>query len=256
MATNRHTAFPLSEKQLRKMGGLGYRFDFLKMLAVRDTALQVSDFDIKALDTTNQWTVAAGATATTWAVRAEAGGWIRGVLGTTAATSGLQISKPQKYWTPSAGAGVAILYRPSAITEIRLEMGFADALPAVNTNIVNSLTTPTFNTVASGAVFAFDHTGSTTTSGLYTIGTSGAAAAKVATTTRRPVAATPHFVAIEMVGTTAWLYCGDDDGITATAIAGVTAADGMIPFLSCKKSDTTASNVDIDMIATWSGRLG
>ena len=148
----RGTVFPMSKRTLRKNNQRAPQYDFMEFLATRDFAFDVFDFNVKAIDTTNQWTVAAGATATTWAVRAEAGGWIRGVSGTTAATSGLQLSIPTKYWTGSAGAAFAIGYRPSVITETRFEMGFVDALPSVNTNIGNNLTTPTFNTTATAAI--------------------------------------------------------------------------------------------------------
>lgn len=151
---------------------------------------------------------------------------------------------------------MAVLIRPSIITELRMEMGFVNALPSVNTNVLNSLVTPTFNTTASAALGVYDHTGSTTTTGLYTIGTSGAAAAKVATTAYRPVAATPYFMAIECNGTNVNLFTGDSDSPVASATAGITAADALIPAIAIKKSDTTSANIDIDLIVVWSGRLG
>lgn len=251
----RGTVFPMSKKALRKNNQFSPQYDFMEFLATRDFAFDVFDFNVKALDTTNQWTVAAGATATTWAVRGEAGGWIRGVSGTTAATSGLQLSIPTAYWTGSAKAAFAIGYRPSVITETRFEMGFVNALPSVNTNIGNNLTTPTFNTTTTAAIYLFDHTGSTTTSGLYTIG-SAASAQKAQTTTYRPTAAGYHFVYIEVNGQTVSLYTGDSDAPIATLTSAVTAADALIPVSAHKKSDTTTSNIDIDFIAVASGRLG
>lgn len=246
--------FGLSRSQLRRIGGKSPLREFLDYLAVRDVAYDVFDFNIKALDTTNQWTVAAGATATTWAVRAEAGGWIRGVTGATAATSGLQLSIPQKYWTGTSKAGMAVLYRLSSISEIRFEAGFVDALPSVNTTVVNSLTTPSFNTTASAALWVYDHTGSTTTSGLYTDG-SGVAAQKSATTTAQPVAATSHFVAIQTNGQSVMLWSGNGSTPITSLSAGITAADGLIPVVSVKKSDTNSANVDIDAIVLWSERV-
>ena len=247
--------FPRSRKMIQRIGGASPLRNFLDLLAVRDVSMDAYDFNIKALDTTNIWTVAAGATATTWAVRGEAGGWIRGVTGTTAATSGLQLSIPTSYWTGTSNAGMAILYRLSSINEIRFEAGFVDALPAVNTTIVNNITTPTYNTAATAVLWMYDHTGSTTTTGLYTKG-SGVAAAKVATTTRRPVAATEHFVVLQTRGQQIEMTCGDDTQITATAATAITAADALIPVVSVKKSDTNSANVDIDAIIVWSDRLG
>lgn len=255
MPLGNRNPFPLSDKGVGRFTSDGFRQDFLKYFATRSRSYEIYDFNIKALDTTNIWTVGAGATATTWAVRAEAGGWIRGVGGTTAATSGLQLSRPNKYMTGTSKCGMAILYRLSAITEVRFEAGLVDALPAVNTTVVNNLTTPTFNTTASAALWVFDHTGSTTTSGLYTDG-SAVAAQKVATTTKRPAVDTVHFVAIEVDGQKISLWTGDSLSPVAALSAGITAADGLIPVVSFKKSDTTDMNVDIDFVATWSGRLG
>lgn len=247
--------FPLSDAFISRFkSSRGWELDFLKARASKSRSFEHYDFNIKALDTTNVWSVAAGASATTWAVLAAAGGWIRGVSGATAATSGLQLSMPTSYWTGAANAGFAILYRLSVITETRVEMGFVNALPAVNTPIVNSLVTPTFNTAATGALWVYDNASAVTTSGLYTIG-SAAAAQKVATTTQRPVAATTHFAAIEVIGQTVTLWLGDVSAPMATLTLGVTAADALIPVFSHKKSDTTTSNVDIDTIWTWSGRI-
>jgi hypothetical protein len=249
--------FPLSVRNLRKFTGKGPRYEFMAMLATRDYSVMVHDFNRSiTADVTNTWTVAAGATATTWAAVAGAGGWVRGVSGTTAATSGLQMFGPTSYWTGTSVAGFAIIWRPSVITETRFEMGFVNAMPAVNTSIVNSLVTPTFNTAATAALYVFDHTGSTTTSGLYTKG-SGAAADKQVLTTGLPVAATPHFAAVEVNGANVTCWAGTGNAmVRATKAGGVTAADALVPAFSHKKSDTTTSNVDVDCIITWSGRLG
>lgn len=255
MATFRRTGFGLAERVLRKFSGNGgsTRSDYLKLLALRDvTQSPVYDFLIKALDTTNFWTVASGATATTWAVLAAVGGYIRGVTGTTAATSGLQLSIPQKYWKGDNGAILHCLLKISAITEIRVEIGFVDALPAVNTTVVNSLVTPTFNTTVAGAVFVFDHTGSTTTMGLYAIG-SDVAANKTAVTTPAPVADTLYPVTVVLQADKAFLYLGDAD--TPTASADIQGGDGLLPVISVKGSNTSSKNVDVDVFHPFSGRL-
>lgn len=252
--------FALTRKMLKRFVGVGRpEFEFLDMFALRDIQFEKWDFNVKALDTTNQWTVAAGASSTTWAVLAAVGGAIRGVIGATAATSGLQLSIPTKYWKGDNNCGMAALFTASNITEKRYEIGFADALPSVNTNIVNSLTTPSYNTATDAALYVYDHTGSTTTSGLYTAGT-GFTAAKQAVTAPRPVAGTPFFVAIQVIGNRAYLFAGDAGKPTALANAGTTdyieGGNGVIPVVSVKSSDTNTGNLDLDFIATWSGRLG
>lgn len=247
-----------TRRTLRKdMGPGSPLFEFLDYFSLRDISFEKFDFNIKALDTTNQWTVAAGATATTWAVNASVGGWLRGVTGTTAATSGLQLSIPQKYWKGDNNAGMAVLFRTSAITELRVEIGFADALPSVNTTIVNSLTTPSYNTATDAALYVYDHTGTTTTTGLYTDGT-GFTAAKSTVSAPAPAANTPFFVAVQLIGDNAYLFAGDMQTPTAQLrnTSYVEGGNGVLPVVSLKGSDTTSKNVDIDFFAHWSGRLG
>jgi hypothetical protein len=246
--------FPLSDRFIQSFMQKGRQRDFLAARASATRSFEHYDFNIKALDTTNFWTVAAGSGATTWAVRAEAGGWIRGTGGTSSAVSGLQLSIPQKYFTGTSGAGFAALIRLSDISECRLTCGFADALPAVNTKIINSMATPTFNTATAGAMYMYDHQATTTTSGLYTIGTSSTAA-KVATTTNRFVAATTLFVAVELNGTVARCWVGNGNGPLAATSNAVTPSDGLIPFIEYQQSDGVSSTVDVDALWHWSNRV-
>ncbi len=247
--------FPLSDAFLNRFKTRGYEMDFLKARASMSRSFEHYDFNVKALDTTNVWTVGAGSGATTWAVRAEAGGWIRGTGGTSSAVSGLQLSIPQKYWTGTSGAGFAALIRLSDISECRLTCGFADALPSVNTKIINSMATPTYNTATAGAMYMYDHQATTTTSGLYTIGTSSTAA-KVVTTTNRFVNATTLFVAVEVNGTGAMLWLGNNSAPIAVQANAVTAADGLLPFIEYQQSDGTSSTCDIDALWHWTnGRV-
>jgi hypothetical protein len=246
--------FPLSDAFLEGFKPKGRLYDFLAARASKSRSFEHYDFNVKALDTTNVWTAASGSGTTTWAVRAEAGGWIRGVGGTSSAVSGLQLSIPQKYWTGAAKAGMAVIFRLSDISEARFSAGFADALPSVNTRVVNSLATPSFNTATAGAMYVYDHTGTTTTSGLYTIGTSSTAA-KVATTTNRPVNTTSGFMAIECNGAAVSLWLNDVRNPIATQANGLTPTDGMLLFLEFMQSDGNSSNVDVDAIWHWSGRI-
>lgn len=247
------SAFPLHDEQIKKWSQRGYMMDFLKARASASRSFETFDFNVKAIDTTNQWTVGATSTATTWAVLAEPGGWIRGVTGASVATGALQISIPSKYWNGTTGAGFASLIRLSAVTEVRLEQGFADVLPAVGTTAVN-LASNAFASVAAGAVYLYDHTGSTTTSGLYTIGTSVAFSA-TATTTNRYASAVTLFVAVEIDGTTAKLWVGPPASPLAVKTSAVAAADAFIPFIMAKTS-SGSKNIDIDCIWTWTlGRV-
>jgi hypothetical protein len=249
--------FPLSKRSLRKFTGLGPRYEFLEMFAKRDFAFEWFDFNVKALDTTNLWTVAAGATATTWAVNASVGGWIRGASGTTAATSGLQIYRPNKFVKGDNGCGMIVGFRFDIFDEIRLEMGFADALPAVNTNVVNNISTPTFNTAADVALYMIDEASSVTTTGFYTDGTS-ITAAKTAVTAPVPVVDTLFTAMIQVQDNQAYLFLNDLDSPVASHANTdyIEGGNGLLPFFSQKTSDTNSKNIDIDFIGVWSGRLG
>lgn len=244
------TPFPLSLTRLRKFTGKGPRYDFLAARADRSLSFEKFDFNVKALDTTNQWTVGATSTATTWAVLAEPGGWIRGVTGASVATAALQLSIPQKYWNGTKGAGFASLIRLSAVTDIRLEQGFADVLPAVGTTVVNTASAA-FQSVVAGAVYLYDNgtSASATITGLYTIGTSIAYSA-VATTTNRYASAVTLFVALEINGTTVRLWVGDGDQPLVTATGAIAAADGVLPFINIKGLGAS-KNVDVDCLWTW-----
>ena len=248
--------FPLSDAFVSRFTpSRGFEQDFLKARASRSRSFECFDFNVKALDTTNQWTVAAGATATTWAVLAQPGGWIRGVTGASVATGALQISIPTKYFNGTLGAGFASLIQVSAETEVRIEQGFADVLPAVGTNVINSLASATFNSVTTGAVYVYDQiSGTGTTTGLYCIGSS-TTGNKVATTTNRYASGTTLFVAIEVIGRNALLWLGDTNTPVAVATNGTNAADAWLPFVNVKTS-TASKNLDIDCIWTWTnGRL-
>ena len=258
--------FPLSVRNLDQRVGNARIKDFLYMLAARDYSVDIYDFNIKALDTTNIWSVAAGGGATTWAVRAEAGGWIRGVTGVTTACAGLQIYQPQKYWTGTSKAGVAFLWRSNVVQGVTCEMGFVDALPAINTTVINDPTAvATFNTAVDVAMFLYRQAGNATAApdqvGLYAANSSAATTQRSLQTTATlgakpgPVADTEHFVAIEIDGTTVKCWIGDSEKPLVLSAA-ITAANGVLPFFAVKGNNSTSKNVDLDTIATWSGRLG
>lgn len=238
---------------LRRHMGKGDLFHFLDFDS-RDTFHVHDDFDAKAVDSTNVYTLATGATATAFTITAIEDGATRGVSGTTAATSGLQIYIPNKLWYGDRNCGMEVRYRLSAITEIRFECGFVDALPAVNTTCVNNLTTPTFNTVADGALYVYDETGGTTTTGMYTIGSS-ISAAKVATTTNRPVAATWQTVRLQIIGDLVYMWVDGLPLASPSATQHIEGGNGLLAVLcSQKTANTTSKNIDIDYVRVWKDR--
>lgn len=259
--------FPLSVRNLDQRVGNARIKDFLYARADRDYAFERHDFNRSiTADVTNTWTVANGGTATTWAARAEAGGWIRGITGTTTASAGLQMYQPTKYWTGTSVAGCAFLYKATVVEGLTIEMGFVDALPGINNTVINSDTAaPTFNTSVDVAMFLYRHATAATLApnsvGLYAANSSAATTQRSLATVATlgaapgPVAATEHFVAIELVGTTVLCWIGGlDEPLKLTSA--ITAANGVLPFFSVKGNNSTSKNVDIDTIWTWSGRLG
>lgn len=228
----------------------GRKYDlFANHPFTRSRQITKHEFDSSvAADVTNKWTISATSTTTTWAVLAEPGGWIRGVTGASVATGGLQIYNPNKFWNGTKGAGFASLIRLSAVTEVRVEQGYGDVVPANSVTAVN-LASASFNSITTGAVYLYDHTGSTTTSGLYTVGVS-TAFQSVATTTNRYASAVTLFVAMEINGTTVNLWLGDGENPVAKITSAFVATEAWLPFVQIKTS-SGSKNLDIDTLWTW-----
>jgi hypothetical protein len=252
------STFPLHDDAVRRWAQRGYMTDFLRARMSVSRSFEQHDFNRSVTaDVTNNWSVQASSTATTWAMLAEAGGWIRGVTGASVATGAVGLFAPNKMWTGTSGAGFASLIRLSAITDVRLEQGFADVLPANGTTMVN-LASNAFSSTVNAAVYLYDHltaSVSVTTTGLYTVGTSVAFSA-VATTTNRYASGVTLFVALEVDGTTCKLWVGPPSGgPLAVKHAGVTAGTGMVPFINAVTA-SGSKNVDVDAIWTWTlGRV-
>jgi hypothetical protein len=236
-------------------GSLSKEYQFLQQLARRNVYWKHDDFDRLLIDSTNQWSLATGNTATAFAVSATPGddGWIRGAAGATAATSGLQIATTNTF-TASKRPGFEIGFQSSVITEARFEVGFVNALPTVNTNIGNNLSTPSFNTSTQVAIWLRDNASSTTTAGKYTKGTS-VTAAKTAFTSGL-TAATYMCLRGEVSGDGSFFSVWENgqlmSGPGVTAL--LTTSTAMIFALAHKTNDTTDKNVDIDFITLWKAR--
>lgn len=249
--------FPLDDDMLKKWGQRGWMMDFLKARASMSRSFEFDDFtNSVAADVTNKWTITATSTATTWAVLAEPGGWIRGVTGASVATAALQIHKPTKFWNGTAGAGFASRIRLSAVTDIRIEQGFVDVSPANATHAVN-VASAAFNSVTTGAVYLFDNgvAASSTLTRLYSVGVS-TAIQSVTTTTNRYASGVSLGVIMEIDGTTAKLWI-EDAGSQPLAVihSAVAAAESWVPWIGIKGLGAS-KNVDIDFLAHWTiGRV-
>ena len=253
----------MSEAELDRRMGENPLKDFLRHLATGDRIEHFNDFfrpvsDALVAATNNDHFVytTVGATATTWAHVAHQSGIIRGVSGTTAATSGLEIHTPVMY-SGDLYCGAEIRYRTSNIVDRRIEFGFASTQPTVDTAYVNSLVTPTFNTTANAAIYEYHNASATTTTGLYTIGTA-ITAAKTATTTNRPVNSTFQRIRMQLIVNRVFVWV---DGVplatahnagTTDYIEGGTLAGMTFKVLG---TSTTDANNDVDYIRTWQQRL-
>lgn len=248
----------LTEGDLRRYRGLGPLFNFLRYQS-RNCVRVFDDFTGDTLNGDN-FVVTAGATATTYAHSAQANGMIRGACGTTAATSGLLLASPLM-WYGDQDCGCEVRMKISDLDEVRVEIGFVDTnMQSVNTPQVNNLSTPTFNnSIADAALWLYDDSSTTRTSGLYTIGTA-IDAAKTAGSVAAPVADTYFTVGIQISQNYVQCYQGTglgpmslvaDRGRTAS-IEGGTA----LRFVICVElDDTNDTNVDIDYIDVWQQRL-
>lgn len=243
--------FPLTDRFLQSIGQRSREQDFLKARASASRSFEFDDFTNSVSgDVTNRWSISATSTATTWAVLAEPAGWIRGVTGASVATAALQIYKPTKFWNGTTGAGFASRIRLSAVTDIRLEMGFVDVSPANAVTAVNYASN-SFNSVTTGAVYLFDNgvAASTTVSGLFTVGVS-TAFQTVATTTNRYASGVSLFAAMEIIGTTVSLWVGDGNQPIAKVTSAFAATESWIPWIGIKGLGAS-KNVDIDFLAHW-----
>ncbi len=241
--------FPIHDDMIRRWSGRGWMNDYMKARPGITRSFEVHDFNRSVTaDITNTWTAVASSTATTWAVLAESGGWQRGVTGASVATGAVGLNGINKFWTGTSGCGFASLIRLSAVTEIQLEQGFADVLPAAGTFMINTASS-SFNSTVNAAVYLYKHSGSTTVSGLYTVGTS-VAFANVATTTNRYDSAATLFVALEVNVGTVTLWVGPPGQPIASKTSAVTPTTGMVPFLLATTT-SGSKNVDVDAIWTW-----
>jgi hypothetical protein len=244
--------YPLSKAQLaRRMGTKDPIFKFLEHQALKDVVFEKYDFLGAALDSNQITVVTKGSTATEWATSAGLNGRIKGIGGTTAASSGLQFTvAPAAIFSGDKNAGFEMRFQIDDITEQRLEFGFVNAFPSINSTAVNSLTTPTFTTTTSAALYVYNHTGSTTVTGLYADGSGSVAANKTATTTKRPVNNIYQVVRMALIGDVAHLWI---DGVYMCAAA-IEGGDAMKLGVNCVTNSTNDHNILIDYIAYWVDR--
>lgn len=262
--------FPFSYQELRKEVGRGPLHHFLMPVASRDVMDMFDDFKGKAIDTTQNWSVAngGGAGAASFAVNLQANGIIRGTTGTgNGVTASVSLIGPI-LWLPAANIGMEIRYKViTANTAIRFEAGFIDAVPGSNTAAFNNVDTPT--AFAANAVTVMIDTAATANKlNLMTVGSaSNQAVARSTGTQGLPNTGVYQTIRIQITSrddttanaadATAWVDGGNQMNADTSATAGVgvvNAATLLAPWVYFEATSATSKSLDIDYIHVWGQR--
>lgn len=248
--------YPTSLQYLRSIVGKGALYNLLARHQTQDVLHVVDDFwgDTINLDL---YAVAngGGASVASFATQVLEDGWIRATTGTAGDdTASASIIGPAIYFG-TRNPGIEIRFRPvTAVTEARIEMGFIDVVPGSTKSAINSLTVPSVNTsVVEAALYVYNHTGSTTTNELVTIGSSISAQKATFTPPTAIAAATAYTVRLQVVGGTdvmIWM----DGQLMGTLRAAIAGSVGLCPWARVSASNGTSKSLEIDYIETWKQR--
>ena len=247
---------PYSVATLRRQGGIAPGspiFEFLERYATPSNTRFFDDFLGDAINL-DYYAVAngGGAAVASYAITTASDGWIRATTGTANdATASASLITPVQ-WYGDQNAALEIRWRPiTAVTETRIEMGFVDVVPSSNASIFNSLTTPSVNaSVVDCAAYAYNHTGSTTTNILGTIGTSITAAKSTLTMPTAVAATTKNIIRIQMIANHVYIWV---DGVPQTALntGGTDYVEGgsaLAIFSYVRANNATSKSHDMDYI--------
>lgn len=251
---------PLSIRQLRAgIGTKGPLFDYLKHFARRDVVNHFDDFLVDTLNTF--WTAVAnggGASAASFTVNVQENGVIRATTGTanddTASASLIGAAN----WYGDRNCGIEIRWKPiTAVTDVRIEMGFVDVVPSSNKPIGNNISTPTVNaSVVDAAVYLYNESSSTATSELLTIGTTISAAKSTFTPPTTIAAGTYNVVRLQLIGNQVFLWM-DGQLMASHAAAATDYVEGgsaLAPFVYIKALSATSKSIDLDYVHVWADR--
>lgn len=192
-----------------------------------------------------------GAAAASFAIQVLEDGVIRGTTGTAGdATASASIIGPKIYYGDRNPLLLA-RFKLDLVTECRCEIGWIDVVPtsATGASALNSLVTPSVNTsVVDTALYCFNHTGTTTTSGFFTKGASLTAAKLVQATATATISSTTiASIAVGVAGTYPIGFVppvtitGDGTGATAVATVSGAGAVTAITVLTAGTGYTTAT---------------
>lgn len=239
----------------------------------RDVAFRQYNFQDIALTPSLLFTVTKDTDATTWVNTAEAGGGkLRAVTGTDDG-GGISLLG-QKSFTAALESGIEFRAKASAITLLNLEGGIVNAnsdLTALACTDVDG--TPTFNANATeAALWAWRPGDTIATPRFVTNGVGQTAVAKTvyanawnpsSTTAVTPAADTYFTVRVQLFadGSAMCAVFGATNNLVsittiskAGTVGGVTADTTLCPWFIAQNTTTTARNVDVQYIRTWTQR--
>ena len=248
----------LSDVRLRSGMGAAITSEFLQMNSF-DICKWEDDF-LSGVLTTSVYTSSAGGAATAFAVlapSASANEWgvIRGVTGTTddqAVALSLPLQCKGDY-----NAVMAVRYRISAITTVKIEIGFRDTV-ASQTGTVNALDTPSFS-ATNGCCWVYDNDATVETWAAEGVKATAAATGVTLATTAggaAPVVDTYQTMVVALMEDNAYFsrYSADGrkQGDTIMLTDCNTGSVNLAPTVYVQNRAGSASrNIDIDFFKMW-----
>ncbi len=254
---------PYSVQTLMRQGGIAPGspiFAFLERFSIPTNIWQFDDFLGDAINL-DLYAVAngGGASAASYAINTQVGGFIRATTGTAndATASASLITPVQWYGDQFAMSEWRWKIPSAAVTEVRVEMGFVDVVPGSNASIFNSLTTPTVNaSVVDAAAYAYNHTSSTTSNILGTIGTTIDAAKTNLTMPTAITTAVANIIRLHMIRNHVYLFV-DGAMVAHHDVGGTNYVEGgsaLALFSYVRANSATTKSHDIDYIAAMQER--
>ena len=255
---------PASLAEIRKHIPRGPLHEYLAKFAWQDKVLFLDDFLGDAINL-DMYAVAnsSGTSAADFAHNLQRNGAIQSDTGTTDDGSVSIIGAIN--WYGDYNAGIEVRIKTDVVTDVNLEVGFIDAVPAANAGGVTDEDTPT-TAFADGALMSVDTDETFKKLGFYTKGSTAGQGVKrtslgpvpslTGTTDALPVADTYFTVAVQLVGNSAYLFVNNklmashDDDPQGNLEGGVALA----PWIYTRTRSTTAVFTSIDYIAMWADR--
>lgn len=241
-------------------------YQYLKRFATADRVYRIDDFDRKAIDSTNLWSVAngGGAGVASFATNVQNNGVVRATTGTAndATASASLIGQLNKYGDLNAGLEVRFKFETS-IAALKFEVGFIDAVPGSNAGGVTDEDTPTL-VAGDAALVSLDTSETYTKLGFYTKGSTASQNAARTSLSGIPgltsgtdiIISTYLTVRIQLL--TNYAYCWVNGALVAshdTQAAGhVEGGVALAPWVYVAANSATSKSMDVDYVEYWQDR--